>query len=394
MGKPPLHDADIILVGAGLASACVVARFAAMPEPPAILILEKGPDPFADHTWSFHQADLSADAHRWIAPMIAHRWDGHSVSFRDFSRRIASAYYSLTSESVARYITRLPFTKISTGTAVEKLEPKRVILATGETLNAQCVIDARGFEPNDSLRLGFQKFVGWEIETTELHALTEPILMDATVPQLDGYRFVYTLPLSSTRLLIEDTRYSDTPALDPEDFETGIRAYAAANDWEIGTVVRKELGCLPIALAFDANAFWDSKPEEVATIGLRAALFHPTTGYSLPDAVIVANLIARQWPAEPVVLASAIRNHAVRQARNQAFYRLLNRMLFKAAEPDQRHWVMRRFYHLPQPLIENFYAGRTGLHEKARILTGRPPVPILRALRCLSEANFLKVQER
>ena len=39
--------------------------------------------------------------------------------------------------------------------------------------------------------------------------------MDATVPQRDGFRFVYTLPFAPDRVLIEDTYYSDGLDLDP-----------------------------------------------------------------------------------------------------------------------------------------------------------------------------------
>ena len=39
-------------------------------------------------------------------------------------------------------------------------------------------------------------------------------VMDATVEQIDGYRFVYVLPLSATEIFVEDTYYSDGPELD------------------------------------------------------------------------------------------------------------------------------------------------------------------------------------
>ncbi|MEJ0065044.1 MAG: lycopene cyclase family protein [Caulobacteraceae bacterium] len=75
--------------------------------------------------------------------------------------------------------------------------------------------------------------------------------------------------------------------------------------------------------------------------------------------------------------------------KGRAFYRLLNRMLFRAAQPDQRYKVLERFYRLPAPLIERFYAGDATLGDKLRILSGKPPVPIGRALGCLSEAPLL-----
>ena len=51
--------------------------------------------------------------------------------------------------------------------------------------------------------------------------------------------------------------------------------------------------------------------------------------------------------------------------------------------------MLERFYRLPTPLIERFYAGEATLGDKLRILSGKPPVPIGRALSCLSEAPLL-----
>ena len=44
---------------------------------------------------------------------------------------------------------------------------------------------------------------------------------------------------------------------------------------------------------------------------------------------------------------------------------------------------------LPQGLVERFYAARLTLADKARILMGKPPVPIRSALSCLTEAPLL-----
>ena len=55
------------------------------------------------------------------------------------------------------------------------------------------------------------------------------------------------------------------------------------------------------------------------------------------------------------------------------FERMLTRMLFNAADPPQRWRVMQRFYRLPEPLIERFYAGRLTALDKLRIVTGKPP---------------------
>ncbi|MDY6949176.1 MAG: lycopene beta-cyclase CrtY [Pseudomonadota bacterium] len=382
---PPL-----VLVGAGLASAIIAQRLSRLPLPGKILILEATAEPFGQHTWSFHRADVERADLAWLRPLIAHQWDRQSVRFRNLQRDLASGYASLTSDSVATAIERLGTVEICANTPVASLAPNHVTLADGVALPASCVIDCRGYRPTQTMVLGYQKFVGLEVELRHPHGLVYPVIMDATVDQRDGYRFMYLLPLSSTRMLIEDTRYSNHAGLDDGALEQDILAYASARFWSVERFIRKENGVLPITLAHDFEQFWSELPSDIPHAGMRAGLFHPTTGYSLPDAVRVANLVAAQWPSSSTDLAKAIRQYAAGRHRGQKFYRLLNRMLFMAAEPDRRHLVLERFYKLPTPLIERFYAGRTSVPDILRILVGKPPVPIHRALACLREAPLLR----
>ena len=55
-------------------------------------------------------------------------------------------------------------------------------------------------------------------------------------------------------------------------------------------------------------------------------------------------------------------------------------MLFRAAEPQERYRVLERFYRLDAGLIARFYAGQSSMFDRARILAGKPPVPIRRAI--------------
>ncbi|MBK8085235.1 MAG: lycopene beta-cyclase CrtY [Devosia sp.] len=388
-----MTNPSLVLVGAGLASGLIALRLSGLAEAPAIDIVEASDRPFGEHTWSFHAADVSADDLEWLAGAVAHSWSGQAIRFPAFERRLASAYASITSVSMSEAVARLGNVRIRTGAAVERPEPGQVRLGDGQILRSGCVVDARGFAPNAALELGFQKFVGLEVECASPHGVDLPQIMDATVDQLDGYRFVYLLPFSPTRLLIEDTRYTDGAALDPAALRRDILAYAAVRGWVVAEVLREETGVLPISLAHDAAAFWVERPLEVPQVGMRAALFHPTTGYSLPDAVRVANLIAAHWPIESAPLAAILRRYSLKQVARQRFYRLLNRMLFRAAEPAERVRVLQRFYRLPRPLIERFYAGRTSFADACRILIGKPPVRISRALGCLFEHQVRRPRE-
>jgi lycopene beta-cyclase len=385
----PSPTNSMLLVGAGLASAIIAQRVTAADPAARITILEGSATPFGEHTWSFHLEDVTASDLVWLDPLIAHRWAGQEVRFQAFSRHLASGYASLTSQSVAERIAATPAITLFPGSRVASIDAEGATLENGTRLEAHCVIDARGFTPNPNMVLGHQKFVGLEIETEAPHGLIDPVIMDASVDQLDGYRFVYLLPFSPTRILIEDTRYSDGEALDLQALAADVAAYAEAQGWSVKRVVREEHGVLPICLAYDAERFWAAQPADLPLAGMRAGLFHPTTGYSLPEAVRLANLIAEHWPIDSRTLAPLIRTHALERSRQQGFFRLLNRMLFRAAEPTRRHLVLQRFYRLPRPLIERFYAGRTTFWDICRILVGKPPVPVHRALACLTERSVL-----
>ncbi|MEY2926921.1 MAG: lycopene beta-cyclase CrtY [Pseudomonadota bacterium] len=261
---------------------------------------------------------------------------------------------------------------------VVSINADSVILADQSRITARQVIDARGPGDLDLLDLGWQKFLGQELVIEGGHGLTRPIIMDATVPQLDGYRFVYCLPFSDERVFVEDTYYSDTTALDLASLRQRIADYADQKGWKIKQIAREETGVLPVGMGGNFDAYWDSTgPGRKA--GLRAGLFHPTTGYSLPDAIRLAMRIAEDpFRADTVLRAEA---KAIWQARG--FYRMLDTMLFRAAEPDQRYRILERFYRLSPILIGRFYAGTSTLADKVRILSGKPPVPLGRAIKAI-----------
>jgi lycopene beta-cyclase len=210
--------------------------------------------------------------------------------------------------------------------------------------------------------------------------------MDATVDQHDGYRFVYTLPFGPDRVLIEDTYYADGPALDRAGLEDRIGAYAAAQSWEVTRVVRGEHGVLPIAIGGDIGRHLAAFPRGVPPVGLAAGLFHPVTGYSFPDAVRLALHIARLPDLSGAAIDRAVRTYAIEAWDSRKFYRLLNKMLFRAAIPTERWRVLQHFNRLDAPLVGRFYAGDTTFADKVRILSGKPPVPISRAVAALVKA--------
>ncbi|MCA1779222.1 MAG: lycopene beta-cyclase CrtY, partial [Xanthomonadaceae bacterium] len=289
---------DLVLAGGGLANCLIAWRVACKHPGAAITIVEAGPEPGGNHTWSFHGGDLRPDQLRAIEPLIDYRWSAQKVAFPGFERSLDTPYFSIRSGSLQRFIRSLDRIDIRTDCRVSALGQQWVRTKSGEVINASAVIDGRGPGRSDGLVLGFQKFFGREVRTREPHGLTAPVIMDATVSQHDGYRFVYLLPFSADQVLIEDTRYSDGNALDERSLRRAIDQYAAAKGWTIVETMREEHGVLPILLAGDLDHFWSRPEHTVARSGLAAGLFHPTTGYSLPQAIALADEIAAHWPLD------------------------------------------------------------------------------------------------
>ena len=375
----------LILVGGGLANSLIAHRILMERPDYPLLVVERGASLGANHTWSFHDSDLTGVQRRWIEPLIAHRWSSHELRFPNRLRTIEDGYNSITSERLHEVVAPGLGKRMRLETDVVEVDPGGIVLANGERLDARAVIDGRGDPGGAHLDIGYQKFLGLFVRLAEPHGLSGPILMDATVEQIDGYRFVYTLPFSDKTALIEDTYYTDEPDLDHHRLRSGIEDYAEKQGWTIVEVTGEEAGVLPIVLGGDIDSFWAVGPEGVARSGMRGAFFHPTTGYSLPEAVRLAEEIAALPNFESASLFELTRRRSGELWRSTGYYRLLNRMLYRAAEPELRYRIFERFYGLSDGLIRRFYSGHLEWTDKVRVLIGKPPVPVFRALRYLAE---------
>lgn len=375
---------DILLAGGGLSAGLVALALARHRPDVSVAIVEEGPSFGGNHTWSSFESDQSAEGQALAERIVAHRWRGYEVRFPGHRRHVDAVYQSATSERLNAAMREiLPAGACFTGCRVAEMAPDGIVLQDGRRLSAGAVLDARGQRATGALDLGFQKFVGLELELEAPHGLSGPIIMDATVDQEDGYRFLYTLPFSPTTALVEDTYYADGPVLDRAAVADRVHAYARAQGWRVKRIIRDEDGVLPIAIGGDIRAHLGHAPDGIAPIGMAAALFHPVTGYSFPDAVRLALKVAALPDLSGAAIDRAVRAHAIKTWEDRGFYRLLNTMLFRAAAPHERRQVLERFYRLDARLVARFYAGHSNWKDKARILMGKPPIPVHRAVRAI-----------
>ncbi len=379
------QDADIAVLGGGLAGGLIALALAKLRPEVSVVVVEAGERLGGNHIWSFFASDLPKGGEALLEPLIAARWDGYSVRFPAFSRDLGTAYRSITSERFdAGVRAALPAGAVRCGAEVVEVAPGRVALADGRVLEVGGVIDARGADSLPHLTGGWQKFAGQMVRMAAPHGLARPVVMDATVAQVDGFRFVYCLPFSADTVFIEDTYYSDGPELDVDALLGRIGAYAAAQGWSIAEVLGEETGVLPVIAGGNRARFLAEGEQGVVRAGVRRALFHPLTSYSLPTALAFALEMAALRDLSGTGLVAAGTAWGERHWRAGAFYRMLSAMLFGAAAPEQRYAVLQRFYRLDQRLIERFYAGRTTMADKVRILIGKPPVPLGAAVKAVA----------
>jgi lycopene beta-cyclase len=380
--------AGLVLVGGGLANCLIALRLRTVRPDVDVQLLERDEHIGGRHTWSFHEGDLTPGQLAWVRPLVAHSWPHHEVRFPAYTRQLGQAYHSITTESLRNVILPTLRDGLRSGVEVVSVTPQEVVLGDGTVIHAHGVVDGRGVvEGHEHLDVGFQKFLGLTLALDSRHGLEGPVLMDATVSQDDGFRFLYTLPFGDREVLVEDTRYSDTPSIRRDDLRAQTKAYAERQGWTVRETVSEEEGSLPIVLGGNIEAFWDAAMPGVARAGMRAALFHPTTGYSLPDAVRLADTIAMSNDLGSKTLYTVTRSASQAAWHRGAFFRMLNRMLYRAAAPEQRYRVLEHFYRLGEPLVERFYAGRLTWGDRLRVLMGRPPVPVWRAARAVFGAT-------
>ena len=376
-----IRKADIAILGGGLAGGLIALALAERQADLDVVLIEQDETLGGNHVWSFFGPDV-ARQDRWLLErLVVKGWRGYDVAFPGFDRTLPATYYSITSERLNYELRQtLPPRAILSGQRVVEATASEVRCADGSRIAAGAVIDARGMRLSGELTGGWQKFVGRLIELEAPHGLERPVVMDATVDQLDGYRFVYCLPFSDYEVFVEDTYYSDSSTLDRPAIGQRIERYCADRGWQVKRTIGEEHGVLPVVSGGDFDAFWRATGVATAKAGTRAGLFHPLTSYSLPHAVRFATALAARRDFAATSLAGFSETHARAEWARADFARRLGKMLFEAAVPHDRYKVLERFYRLDDKLIERFYGARSTLADKLRLVSGKPPVPFFRGL--------------
>ena len=281
---------------------------------------------------------------RLLEPLIAHRWPRLRSPFPAHQRRIDEPYRTITSERLDAAVRGNARRRDRQGERFVG-DPDQRHARRRPHLVGRAILDARGLTATPpGLDCGWQ-FVGQSLEIPAGHGLARPIVMDATVDQSDGYRFVYCLPLSPTRLFVEDTYYSTRPDLDLHRSRGAHRPYARLAGWTVSAVTRDESGVPPVVTGGDFRHFLArhrcARPRRSARRPVP-----PADQLLAPRRSTLRSALARARPRRQTS-APPLAPFAHAHWRAWLPDRLLARMLFKAAEPARRFKILERFYRSP-----------------------------------------------
>ena len=126
-----------------------------------------------------------------------------------------------------------------------------------------------------------QHFIGWTIETkSETFDDNKITFMDFSVDQKDEIRFMYILPFSKNKALVEYTLFSKELISDNE-YEKEIKSYLKENNIQGYTIKEKEKGMIPMT----CYPFFENNTDTYFQIGTAGGWSKPSTGYTIKNSI-------------------------------------------------------------------------------------------------------------
>ena len=247
---------DYIFCGAGCAGLSLLLRLLDEPlfRDKRILLIDPSPKTDNDRTWCFWERSPG-----FFEPVVHHRWPVAWFYHPRFSRRMELAPYQYKMVRGIDFY-RHCFSVIGERPQVTLL--REHVTDIGQDGTTACVKTENGqYEaeyvfssippPRPLLKKKefflLQHFRGWLIETDRpAFDPAEARFMDFRPGQQHGTTFVYVLPLSSTRALVEYTLFT-RDLLRPEQYEAGLKDYIAEYvDGGAYRVLEEETGIIPM----------------------------------------------------------------------------------------------------------------------------------------------------
>ena len=215
-----------------------------------------------------------------------------------------------------------------------------------------------------------QHFLGWTIQTTDpIFNPSQVTYMDFSIPQKGNTRFMYVLPFSKTKALVEYTLFSKE-VLEKSEYKEAIVDYLQN---QLGcqqyNIIETEQGSIPMT-CYD---FRDHHTKNIRYIGTAGGWAKPSTGYTfMSSAKKVPTLVEYIKTGAPLNKLSY---------RNRFWYYDLLLLDVLAKNNAEGHLIFETlFKNRDIHLIFKFLDEQTILPEELYYIAGCSKTPFLQAL--------------
>jgi lycopene beta-cyclase len=376
---------DYLVIGGGAAGLSLAYYLAQEPRLASkrVLLIEPVIKDQNDRTWSFW-----TDKPGVFDKIAAHEW--HKIAFRSpgFERTFdlekytyrtlrGLDFYQFVHQALAAWPQQFTLVRGEVADLANTATGVQARTTTGQIFTANYAFDSRppAIESQPSTyRYLLQHFVGWEIETThDVFDSQVMEFMDFRGPQHHEARFIYVLPFSARRALVEYTLFSPTP-LAKAEYEAQIVEYIqhtlglATDQYQ---VVAEEVGAIPMTdhpLPARVGA-------HIINLGTRAGRAKPSTGYAFQRI---------QAQSARVVQALAATGHPPTDPTGDKWqFRLFDTLLLDIMQrqgEQTRDIFTQLFQRNPVERIFQFLDEKTSWADNLRIMNSVSAGPFLRSI--------------
>ncbi|HKR24297.1 MAG TPA: lycopene cyclase family protein, partial [Allosphingosinicella sp.] len=259
----------IVIAGGGLA-ACLAALAMARLRPEVPLLIVEEADRFGgDGHHHFPIEEVGEGGAMLIEPMALRRWPGFHVVFPGLARNLRADWAGFAAADLNRLMLEtLDSKQYRLGAKVVPVRQDALVLDGGEEIRAEGAIDARGAPSLSTLDLLYRAEFARIVRLKAPHRLDRPVLVDATVDQAGGFRFMQCLPLADDRLLVADVCVSERGQPD-DQAPARIDHYLDSRGWVKKRADSASARIRPLPVGGDFAAFWRLGGARVAKLGLR-----------------------------------------------------------------------------------------------------------------------------
>lgn len=372
-------ETDIMILGGGCAGLSLALRLGEHGAScPSTTVIEARSNYVNDRTWCFWDDDSAKlrhlVSHRWSKVLIAH--DRRKViadcQANPYAMIPAEAFYNYAKGGLAK----TPCVTLNLNERVVAEPQKEGGLWRVETTQgfhfSKRVIDTRPERsPERGAAVLWQSFSGQKIECdAECFNPGVASLMDFSLSKSGRIIFMYLLPFSTRRALIEATVFAPEP-LGPEDLAEDLAAYIDRQvEGSTHVVLRSEHGVLPMGQATRA----EGPDASYVRVGVAAGGARSASGYAFQRIQGWADECAKALVAGEQPLGHAT-DPWIMRAMDALFLRVLR------AQPGRAPELFLTLFGLRDPRhIIRFMSDRAGPTDIAAIVSALPTWMFLREI--------------